>query len=53
MREIIKKSLSPAEVLKVEIDEENKIAVSYILPAERAKAVGKGGLNVNLASRLT
>jgi transcription antitermination factor NusA-like protein len=29
------------------------LAVVYILPTERAKAVGKNGLNVNLASRLT
>lgn len=53
MREVIKKSLSPAEVLKVEIDEENKIAIAYILPIERAKAVWKNGLNVNLAAKLT
>jgi N utilization substance protein A len=53
IREVIKKSLSPAEVLKVEIDEENKASIVYILPTERAKAVGKNWLNVNLASRLT
>ena len=53
MREVVKKSLSPAEVLKVEIDEEEKLATVYILPTERAKAVWKNGLNVNLASKLT
>jgi len=53
IREILKKSLSPAEVLKVEIDEENEVANCYILPTERAKAVWKNGLNVNLASKLT
>ncbi|MBT3853241.1 hypothetical protein HOF65_04610 [bacterium] len=37
--EILKKSLSPAEVLKVEIDEENEMASCFILPSERAKAV--------------
>ena len=51
--EILKKSLSPAEVLKVEIDEENEMASCFILPSERAKAVWKNGLNVNLASKLT
>jgi N utilization substance protein A len=51
--EILKKSLSPAEVLKVEADEENESAICYILPTERAKAVWKNGLNVNLASKLT
>lgn len=51
--EVIKKSLSPAEVVNVEIDEENKRADVYILPTERAKAVWKNGVNVNLASKLT
>ena len=51
--EILKKSLSPAEVLKVDVDEENESAICYILPSERAKAVWKNGLNVNLASKLT
>jgi transcription antitermination factor NusA-like protein len=37
--EILKKSLSPAEVLKVEADEEKETAICYILPTERAKAV--------------
>lgn len=53
MSEIIKKSLSPANVLKVEVDEKNESAIVYIIPSERAKAVGKNGLNVNLASKLT
>lgn len=52
IREIIKKSLSPAEVLKVEVDEDEGLARVYIHPSERAKAVWKNGLNVNLASRL-
>ncbi|MCD5385134.1 transcription termination factor NusA [Candidatus Gracilibacteria bacterium] len=51
--EILKKSLSPAEVLRVEADEENESVICYINPSERAKAVGKNGLNVNLASKLT
>lgn len=51
--EIIKKSLSPAEILKVKYDEEEETAICYILPSERAKAVWKNWLNVNLASKLT
>jgi len=39
MREVIKKSLSPADIIKVEVDEENKSSIVYILPNERAKAV--------------
>ncbi len=53
IREILKKSLSPAEVIRVEVDEETESAICYILPSERAKAVWKNWLNVNLASKLT
>lgn len=53
MREVIKKSLSPADIIKVDVDTESKSAIVYILPTERAKAVWKNGLNVNLASKLT
>lgn len=53
IREILKKSLSPAEVIKVDVDEKAESAICYILPSERAKAVWKNGLNVNLASKLT
>ncbi len=51
-REIVKKSLSPAEVLKVEIDEEEDCANVYIRPSERARAVWRWWINVNLASKL-
>ena len=51
--DIIKKSLSPAQILKVEIDEEEEYVKVFILPEERAKAVWKNGINVNLASDLT
>jgi N utilization substance protein A len=53
MAEVIKKALSPAEVLKVEVNYEENSANAYIIPTERAKAVGKNGLNVNLATQLT
>ncbi len=53
MSEVIKKSLSPAEVQKVITDDEEKTAIVYIDSSERAKAVWKNGLNVNLASKLT
>lgn len=51
--EIIAKALAPAEILKVEVDEEKQEAVVLLLPTERSKAVWKSGLNVNLASQLT
>jgi transcription termination/antitermination protein NusA len=53
LNEIIKKSLSPAEIAKVEIDEENAFAKVFIPPSERARAVWRNWLNVNLASELT
>ena len=52
VREIISKALTPAEVTRVEIDEENGIANVFIKKEERAKAVGKNGVNVNLAADL-
>jgi N utilization substance protein A len=53
MADIIKKSLSPAQVVKVEINEDEAFARAYIHASERARAVGKNGLNVHLASNLT
>lgn len=51
--EIISKSLTPASILKVEVNEDDKKALVYILPTERAKAIWKNGININLASSLT
>ena len=39
--------------MKVEVDEEDESSKVYIEAWERAKAVWKGWLNVNLASKLT
>lgn len=50
--DMIAKSLTPASILKVEVDQKNKEAKAYILPSERAKAIGKNGVNINLASQL-
>lgn len=51
--EMISKSLTPAKVQKVEVDEENKQAHIYVDSEQRAKAIGKWGININLASDLT
>ena len=51
--EVIKKALSPAEVLKVIPWEQEDSVIAYIKPWDRARAVWKWGLNVNLASQLT
>jgi len=53
IRDVIARSLTPASVVKVEDGEEEDTFVAYIPYGERAKAVGRGGINVNLASQLT
>lgn len=51
--EVIKKALSPANVVKVSPGETEDSVIAYITHWDRAKAVWKWGLNVNLASKLT
>jgi N utilization substance protein A len=51
--QFIKNALSPAEVVKVEIDEENKRAKVFVNEDQQSIAIGRGGQNVRLASRLT
>lgn len=50
--EFIKRALQPAKVLKVEMSEDLKRA-SVLVPADEvSKAIGKGGVNIRLASKL-
>lgn len=51
--EFIRNALSPAEVAKVEIDEKTKTAKVYVNEDQQSIAIGRGGQNVRLASRLT
>ncbi len=51
--QFIKNALSPAEVVKVEIDEEKKRATVYVAEDQQSIAIGRGGQNVRLASRLS
>ena len=51
--EFIKKALSPARPISIEINEEEKKAKVIVLPEEQSLAIGKGGQNVRLAARLT
>jgi N utilization substance protein A len=46
-------ALSPAKIDKVEIDEEEKKARVTVQESEAPLAIGKSGINVNLAARLT
>jgi len=49
----IQRSLSPAKISSIKIDEPAKKADVYLHPEEVSKAIGKGGLNIKLASQLT
>jgi N utilization substance protein A len=49
----IARALSPAKVVSMELDEENKSAVVYIEPTEISLAIGKNGANIKLAMQLT
>lgn len=52
-QEYIREALSPAEIQKVEIDEKAKSAKAYVDESQQSIAIGRGGQNVRLASRLT
>jgi N utilization substance protein A len=49
----ITRALSPAKITSMEIDAENKRVAVYLKPDQVSLAIGKGGLNIKLASRLT
>lgn len=46
-------ALSPAKVSSIRLDEEEKKAEVFLHPEEVSLAIGKGGLNIKLASMLT
>lgn len=50
---LIASSLSPAKVVKVELDEENKEAKVFVPKDQLSLAIGKRGQNVRLAAKLT
>lgn len=49
----IQRALSPAQISSIALDEENRKADVYLLPEEVSLAIGRGGLNIKLASMLT
>jgi len=49
----IQRSLSPAKVSSIRINEEEKSAEVFLRPEEVSLAIGKGGLNIKLACMLT
>ncbi|WP_042007331.1 transcription termination factor NusA, partial [Capnocytophaga canis] len=50
---LIARSLAPAKVNSVTVDEENKTAQVFLSPEEVSKAIGKAGYNIRLAGQLT
>ncbi len=52
-REFIERALSPAEVLSVEIQDDEKRAQVEVTEDQQSLAIGRGGQNVRLAAKLT
>jgi N utilization substance protein A len=50
---LITRALSPARITSMELDTENRKAHVFLAPDQVSLAIGKGGLNIKLASRLT
>ncbi len=48
----ITRALSPAKINQIELDEENSRASVYLNPDQVSLAIGRGGLNIKLASKL-
>ncbi len=49
----ISRSLSPAKITSIKINDEDGKAEVFLQPKEVSLAIGKGGLNIRLASQLT
>ncbi len=49
----IQRSLSPAKISSIRLDENTKKAEVFLKPEEVSLAIGKGGMNIKLASMLT
>ena len=50
---LIQRSLAPAKITSVEINEETKRVSVFLKPDQVSLAIGRGGMNIKLASRLT
>ena len=50
---MIQRSLNPAKISSITIDEERKTASVYLKPDQVSLAIGKGGLNILLSKMLT
>jgi N utilization substance protein A len=50
---LIKRALSPAEITSIVLDDENKMANVYMKADQVSYAIGKGGYNIKLASKIS
>ncbi|WP_417012911.1 transcription termination factor NusA [Alistipes sp.] len=50
---MIQRSLNPAKISSITIDEEKQTAAVYLKPDQVSLAIGKGGLNIRLSKMLT
>ena len=50
---LIQRALNPAKISSINLNEETTTAAVYLKPNEVSLAIGKGGLNIRLASMLT
>jgi N utilization substance protein A len=50
---LIQRALNPAKISSIRLNEEEKKAEVFLHPDEVSLAIGKGGLNIRLASMLT
>jgi N utilization substance protein A len=53
MQLLIQRSLNPAKITNMEINEEESRVEVFLKPDEVSKAIGKGGHNIKLAAKLT
>ncbi|MEK7184935.1 MAG: KH domain-containing protein, partial [Patescibacteria group bacterium] len=51
--QFVQESLSPAKILKIELNEAEKRAIVHVSIDQQSLAIGKGGQNVRLAAKLT
>ncbi len=49
----IQRALSPAKISSLSIDQETRRVTAYLKPDQVSLAIGKGGLNIRLAGKLT
>jgi N utilization substance protein A len=49
----IQRALSPAKISSIDVNDDTKRVSVYLKPDQVSLAIGKGGLNIKLASRLT